>query len=139
MELAMVRLLVLLVLLVVPAWSAFLVEETALTVTSPESLKGTHQSAIGNFGIPQYGGTLGGTVVYPDLNAKACDFFPKDKFKSGPGMRPIFALVDRGGMYAHYDLAMSRPLELKYCYCMLGCNVAQKSTESTELHPRSAI
>jgi hypothetical protein len=90
--------LVVLLLLAVPAWSTFVVEETALTVTSPESLKGTHQSAIGNFGVPLYGGTLGGTVVYPDVNAKACETFPKDKFKSGPGMRPIFALIDRGGM-----------------------------------------
>jgi len=90
---------VIVLLLAVPAWSTFVVEETALTVTSPESLKGTHQSAIGNFGVPQYGGTLAGTVVYPDVNAKACEMFPKDKFKSGPGMRPIFALVDRGGMF----------------------------------------
>lgn len=86
-------------LAVVPAWATFVVEETALTVTSPENLKGTHQSAIGNFGVPQYGGTLGGTVVYPDVNAKACEMFPKDKFKSGPGMRPIFALIDRGDCY----------------------------------------
>lgn len=84
-------------LLVVPVWSVFLVEESALTVTSPESLQGTHQSAIGNFGIPQYGGTLSGTVMYPSVNAKACEKFSIDQFKTLAGQRPIFALVDRGG------------------------------------------
>ncbi|XP_024389091.1 vacuolar-sorting receptor 3 [Physcomitrium patens] len=91
--------MVVLLLLAVPAWSTFVVEESALMVTSPESLKGKHQSAIGNFGVPQYGGTLSGTVSYPSVNSKACEAFPTDQFKSVPGQRPVFALVDRGDCY----------------------------------------
>ncbi|KAG8368485.1 hypothetical protein BUALT_Bualt15G0050300 [Buddleja alternifolia] len=36
----------------------FVVEKNSLRVTSPDSIKGTHDSAIGNFGIPQYGGSM---------------------------------------------------------------------------------
>jgi len=115
-RLLLVSVLLVLLVAVVPAWSTFVVEETALTVTSPDSLKGTHQSAIGNFGVPQYGGTLGGTVVYPDVNAKACDVFPKDKFKSGAGMRPIFALIDRGGKIACLSLLIRYSLFRKLAF-----------------------
>ncbi|KAF2616280.1 hypothetical protein F2Q70_00010497 [Brassica cretica] len=51
----------------------FVVEKNSLSVTSPESIKGTHDSAIGNFGIPQYGGSMAGTVIYPVLrNINEC-------------------------------------------------------------------
>ncbi|KAK1431624.1 hypothetical protein QVD17_08111 [Tagetes erecta] len=35
------------------AMSRFVVEKNSLTVSSPDSIKGNHDSAIGNFGIPQ--------------------------------------------------------------------------------------
>lgn len=68
---------------------------------SPDSIKGTHDSAIGNFGIPQYGGSMAGTVVYPKDNRKGCRGFDESgiSFKSKPGALPSFVLVDRGGKY----------------------------------------
>ena len=74
----------------------FVVEKNSLRVTSP-SLKGAYECAIGNFGVPQYGGTMGGIVVYPKTNQKACKSFDDISFKSKPGGLPTFLLVDRGG------------------------------------------
>ncbi|KAF3447949.1 hypothetical protein FNV43_RR08656 [Rhamnella rubrinervis] len=76
----------------------FVVEKNSLKVTSPNSLKGLYECAIGNFGIPQYGGTLVGMVVYPKANQKACKSFDDVdiSFKSKPGGLPTFLLADRG-------------------------------------------
>lgn len=85
---------------VAPIAGTFVVEENSLTVSTPESLKGTYQSAIGNFGVPQYGGTLSGFVLLPKVNLKACEPFPDNHFRPKPvGARPNFALVDRGGKH----------------------------------------
>lgn len=75
----------------------FVVEKNSLRVTSPESIKGNHDSAIGNFGIPQYGGSMAGTVVYPKDNQKGCKEFDVS-FKSKAGAMPNFLLLDRGGI-----------------------------------------
>ncbi|RRT61839.1 hypothetical protein B296_00026263 [Ensete ventricosum] len=76
----------------------FVVEKNSLMVISPSELKGKHDSAIGNFGIPQYGGSMAGAVVYPKENAMACDQFSRsDLFKPKPGALPNFILIDRGG------------------------------------------
>lgn len=78
----------------------FVVEKNSLKVTSPDKLKDTYECAIGNFGIPQYGGTLVGAVIYPKSNQKACKTFDDDAtFKSKPGSLPIFFLADRGDCY----------------------------------------
>ena len=75
----------------------FIVEQHSLTVSS-DSIKGTFESAIANFGIPQYGGSMAGQVVYLEgEKAKACDAF-KEVFRTGPGDLPKIVLVDRGGM-----------------------------------------
>lgn len=75
----------------------FVVEKNSLRVTSPDNLKDTYECAIGNFGVPQYGGTLTGAVHYPKSNQKACQSF-ESSLKSEPaGGLPIFALLDRGG------------------------------------------
>lgn len=93
-----IAILVMTVILVVePALGSFMVEKNSLTVITPKSLKGTYQSAIGNFGVPQYGGTLSGVIVYSTVNLKGCDKFPDDYFRSKPGAWPNFALIDRGG------------------------------------------
>ncbi|KAK6143646.1 hypothetical protein DH2020_023994 [Rehmannia glutinosa] len=78
----------------------FVVEKNSLRVTSPDSIKGTHDSAIGNFGIPQYGGSMAGTVVYPKDNKKGCKSFDDFgiSFKAKPGAMPNFVLVDRGDL-----------------------------------------
>lgn len=75
----------------------FVVEKNSLTVTSPEKIKGTHDSAIGNFGVPQYGGSMAGNVVFPKENQKGCSEF-SDSFKSNPGALPTILLLDRGSM-----------------------------------------
>ena len=91
----------------VPVWfllcgfcvGRFVVEKNSLKVTSPNSLKNVYECAIGNFGVPQYGGTLVGTVFYPKANQKACKGFEDFdiSFKSKPGGLPTFLLADRGG------------------------------------------
>lgn len=75
-------------------------EKNSLRVTSPDSIKGTYDSAIGNFGIPQYGGSMAGTVLYPKANQKGCRAFEDFgiSFKPKPGALPTFLLLDRGGM-----------------------------------------
>jgi hypothetical protein len=98
---------IMIIMVVVSSWwpsavyGSFVVEESSLTVTSPQSLKGTYQSAIGNFGVPQYGGTLAGSVRYSKDKPKACDpFVDPSSFKpsTSQGGRPVIALVDRGGL-----------------------------------------
>lgn len=76
----------------------FVVEKNNIKITSPRSLKGTYQCAIGNFGVPKYGGTMIGAVVYPKDNQKGCRRFDNAVFKSKPGGFPSFLLVDRGGI-----------------------------------------
>jgi len=77
----------------------FVVEKNSLRVTSPDSIKGTYDSAIGNFGIPQYGGSMAGTVVYPKDNRKGCKEFSNFSisFQKKPGALPTFVLLDRAG------------------------------------------
>lgn len=77
----------------------FVVEKNSLRVTSPDKIKGTYDSAIGNFGIPQYGGSMSGAVIYPKENQKGCKEFSDFglSYKSNPGALPTFLLVDRGG------------------------------------------
>lgn len=79
----------------------FVVEMNSLRVISPESLKGDYECAIGNFGVPQYGGTMVGIAAYPKSNRKGCKSF-KDfdiSYKSKPGGFPTFLLLDRGDCF----------------------------------------
>ncbi|XP_040943097.1 vacuolar-sorting receptor 4 isoform X3 [Gossypium hirsutum] len=96
-------------------YARFVVEKNSLTVTSPEKIKGTHDSAIGNFGIPQYGGSMAGVVVYPEENQKACKSFDDFwiSFKSKPGSLPTFVLVDRGVAMAIDVASWSSGLAIK--------------------------
>jgi hypothetical protein len=77
----------------------FVVEKNSLKITAPDTLKGTYECAIGNFGVPQYGGTMVGVVAYPKANRKACKSFDDFdiSYKAKPGPFPTFLLVDRGG------------------------------------------
>ncbi|ONK77165.1 uncharacterized protein A4U43_C02F3770 [Asparagus officinalis] len=79
----------------------FVVEKNSLKVTSPESLRGVYECAIGNFGIPQYGGTMIGVVMYPISNRNGCKRFDEVgiSFKSKAGGFPTFVLVDRGDCF----------------------------------------
>ncbi|KMT06156.1 hypothetical protein BVRB_7g163250 [Beta vulgaris subsp. vulgaris] len=77
----------------------FVVEKNSITVLQPYSLKSNHDGSIANFGVPEYGGSLVGSVVYPDHGADACKSFDGDKpFKSHTS-RPTILLVDRGECY----------------------------------------
>lgn len=89
----------LLFLLFDSCWGRFMVEKNSLRVTSPDSLKDVYECAIGNFGVPNYGGTLAGIVVHPKANRKACKSFEEFdvSFKPKSGAFPTFVLVDRGG------------------------------------------
>lgn len=87
--------------LAIPCMGRFNVEKNSLRVISPEDLKGNYDSAIGNFGVPQYGGAMLGTVIYPQENRNACkspDAFATS-YESRPGALPSFLLIDRGGCY----------------------------------------
>nr|CAB3488224.1 unnamed protein product [Digitaria exilis] len=82
------------------ASARFIVEKNSVTVVSPRSLRGHHEAAIANYGVPEYGGALTGVVMYPD-DAKlgtGCGPFGDKKFRS-PSGRPVVLLVDRGGCY----------------------------------------
>ncbi|KVI03219.1 EGF-like calcium-binding [Cynara cardunculus var. scolymus] len=77
----------------------FVVEKSSLKVISPENIKDTYECALGNFGVPLYGGTLTGLIVYSQMNQNACssnfthDFSFKNKTH---GSLPVFLLADRG-------------------------------------------
>lgn len=78
----------------------FVVEENSISVLAPESLEGKRHSAIGNFGVPDYGGTMIGQVVYPEKGKDGCKSFEEldVSFKKSP-TKPLFVLVDRGECY----------------------------------------
>ncbi|KAL8122536.1 hypothetical protein AgCh_019032 [Apium graveolens] len=79
----------------------FVLKRKSLTVTSPDNLRETYESAIGSFGVPEFEGTLVGTVIYPEANQKACKSFDNMisfKSKSARDL-PVFLLADRGDCY----------------------------------------
>ena len=90
----------LVVSLIPSSMARFVVEKNSLRVTSPDRIKGTYDTAIGNFGIPQYGGSMAGVVVYPKDNRKGCKEFTDFaiSLQRKPGAIPTFVLLDRGGL-----------------------------------------
>ncbi|KAI5057605.1 hypothetical protein GOP47_0027620 [Adiantum capillus-veneris] len=94
------------VLLLLSLWqlvavsSRFVVEKNSLTVLAPSSLIGQHDSAIGNFGAPDYGGSMILDVKVPEKHPDGCKPFPDNLFKrKSSKTSPIVALLDRGGCY----------------------------------------
>ncbi|KAL7598125.1 hypothetical protein Lser_V15G25931 [Lactuca serriola] len=79
----------------------FVVEKNSLKVIAPENLRDTYECAIGDFGVPRYGGTLSGLVVYPTFNQLACNNFTDHipLISKKPGSLPVFLLADRGDCY----------------------------------------
>ncbi|KAK8921328.1 Vacuolar-sorting receptor 6 [Platanthera zijinensis] len=53
----------------------FIVERSSIRVLWPVCIKGRHESAIANFRIPNYGGTLRGVVLYPEKGSNGCSPF----------------------------------------------------------------
>ncbi|XP_028759173.1 vacuolar-sorting receptor 6 [Neltuma alba] len=74
----------------------FIVEKIDITVMAPKDLQDKHVGAAGNFGVPDYGGYMTGSVFYPEKGALGCQPFEGDKpFKSEPSL-PTILLLDRG-------------------------------------------
>lgn len=82
-------------------WARFVVEKNSIRVVSPLSLRTKHDGAIGNFGIPDYGGYIIGSVVYPEKGVNGCEPFDGVTFKS-KFPRPSVLLLDRGGILFLY-------------------------------------
>ena len=72
-------------------------EKNSISVLAPFDLRSKHDGAIGNFGVPDYGGSMVGSVVYPQKGTFGCEPFDGDKpFKSRSS--PNILLLDRGGI-----------------------------------------
>ncbi|XP_054779153.1 vacuolar-sorting receptor 6-like [Prosopis cineraria] len=83
-------------LLVSSVCARFVVEKIDITVLAPKELQEKHEGAAGNFGVPDYGGYMTGSVAYPDKGALGCQPFEGEKpFKSEPSL-PTILLLDRG-------------------------------------------
>ncbi|XAR52872.1 hypothetical protein NMG60_11021189 [Bertholletia excelsa] len=74
----------------------FVVEKNSISILSPYNRRSKHNGAIGNFGVPNYGGSMVGTVVYPDKGANGCSPFEGDKPFKSKSNRPNILLLDRG-------------------------------------------
>lgn len=97
-ELIINLLIMMMMMMISSCFGRFVVEKNSLKVTSPSSLRGVYECAIGNFGVPQYGGAMAGIVAFPKSNQKGCKPFSDDDitFKPKPGGLPVFLLVERG-------------------------------------------
>eukprot|EP00250_Pteridium_aquilinum_P017558 c23686_g3_i1 orf=411-2282(-) len=91
--------LLLLASLLVSACGRFVVEKNSLTVLAPEAISGKHDSAIGNFGAPDYGGSMILDVKVPEKGADGCEPFASSFKRTSPKGNPTVALLDRGGCY----------------------------------------
>eukprot|EP00884_Botryococcus_braunii_P018971 jgi/Botrbrau1/5758/Bobra.0134s0028.3 len=77
--------------------SQWVVETNSVRVKEPAKIAGEFDAAIGDFGVPLYGASMEGELVYPAGNPKGCSPFPK-KFTSKKGL-PVILIVDRGDCY----------------------------------------
>lgn len=94
-------LLVVLAILQSHVHARFVVETGSISVLYPMSLSSKHDGAIGNFGLPDYGGSLVGAVVYPEKGSHGCEAFEGDKPFKSRNSRPTIAVLDRGGKSIH--------------------------------------
>lgn len=89
--------LVLLAAAIGSASGRFIVEKSSVRVLSPVHIRGHHDAAIANFGVPDYGGTMTGVIVYPDKGATGCEPFKSTGSFKSRTKRPVILLLDRGG------------------------------------------
>ncbi|KAK9804303.1 hypothetical protein WJX72_005862 [[Myrmecia] bisecta] len=76
----------------------WVVETNSFRIKEPSNLAGEFDAAIGDFGVPLYGASLVGELVYLTANDKGCSVF--DKHLTGKaGNLPVILLVDRGDCY----------------------------------------
>ncbi|VFQ97470.1 unnamed protein product [Cuscuta campestris] len=80
----------------------FVVETNSITVINPYDMHAKRNASISDFGVPKYGGSLVGSVVYPDKGGDAAlgcsPFQGYQPFKSKTA-RPSILLLDRGDCY----------------------------------------
>ncbi|KAG5132868.1 hypothetical protein JHK82_024056 [Glycine max] len=86
-------------LLLVFVDARFVVEKSSITVLSPHKLRAKRDGAIGNFGLPDYGGFIVGSVLYPTKGSHGCQVFEGDKPFKIHSYRPTIVLLDRGECY----------------------------------------
>lgn len=113
---AAVLLLLLVVVVVVDA--RFVVEKSSITVLSPHKLRAKRDGAIGNFGLPDYGGFIVGSVLYPTKGSHGCQVFEGDKPFKIHSYRPTIVLLDRGGIYLSLSSLLSS-LTLIHSLCFM--------------------
>ena len=78
--------------------AAFVVEKAIFRVLEPPSLRGSHDAALGDIGVPQYGAKLVGEVVMDPTNMDACELFKNPLPKAGAG-HAVVLLVERGDCF----------------------------------------
>ncbi|MQL99971.1 hypothetical protein Taro_032700, partial [Colocasia esculenta] len=66
-----------------------------LRVRSQDHIRGCHGGAIANFGMPNYGASMVGVVLYPDSSVDGCQAFDR-RFKSSDSSLPVILLLDHG-------------------------------------------
>ncbi|PKI70952.1 hypothetical protein CRG98_008685 [Punica granatum] len=98
-KLPLALLLPLLLAVVGTVYGHFIVEKSSLKILSPISLRARHDAAIGNFGVPEYGGLMVGSLVFPAKESTGCQPFDGNKPFKSKTSRPHILLVDRGGCY----------------------------------------
>ncbi|KAL4442405.1 hypothetical protein ABPG77_004989 [Micractinium sp. CCAP 211/92] len=77
--------------------ASFVVETGSMRITAPPQIAGAHDSAIGDFGVPLYGGTLTGSVLLIPENHLGCSEFAAPL--PANGTLPPVLLVDRGDCF----------------------------------------
>ncbi|PSR98846.1 Vacuolar-sorting receptor 6 like [Actinidia chinensis var. chinensis] len=96
---AFLRGLIVISLLLGCARSRFVVEKNSITVIAPRDLASKHDGSIANFGVPDYGGSMVGSVLYANKGSFGCNPFDGDKpFKSKTHL-PTILVLDRGECY----------------------------------------
>ncbi|XP_047313130.1 vacuolar-sorting receptor 6-like [Impatiens glandulifera] len=77
----------------------FVVEKSGISVLSPYDLRSKHDGAIANFGVPNYGGSMIGSLIYPQKGSNGCNPFDSENTFKSTSPRPTVLLVDRGECY----------------------------------------
>ncbi|KAJ4976085.1 hypothetical protein NE237_001191 [Protea cynaroides] len=88
-------------LLIASVYPQFVKEKNSITVLSPDHLRASYDSSIGNFGNLNQAGTITGSLVYPKKgsNSNGCKSFDGENTFSSPSSRPTILLLDRGDCY----------------------------------------
>lgn len=73
-------------------------ETNSFLIREPADIAGKEDAAIGDFGVPLYGATLIGSILYPSSNRNGCSAFSEGVHQDSTALPPIL-LVDRGDCY----------------------------------------